>query len=214
MRHINVENWPRGEHYKLFRTFDHPHFNMCANVDLTAFYPALKKHRIPFTLGVLYVISRAANDIPEFRYRIRGDDVVEHETVHPSLTILADQDLFGFCTIDYFEDFSIFASRAAEKIAAAKRRPTLEDHAGRDELLFMTAIPWVAFTSFAHPTHLHPADSIPRFAWGKRFEDGKLLKMPLSVQGHHALLDGIHMGRYYERAQAYFSQPALILGNG
>ncbi len=78
-----------------------------------------------------------------------------------------------------------------------KNNPTLKDPPGRDDLLYMTAIPWVSFTSFVHPMRLHPADYVPRFAWGKYFEEGKRLKMPLSVQGHHALLDGIHMGKFY-----------------
>jgi len=70
----------------------------------------------------------------------------------------------------------------------------------------------VSFTSFAHPTHLHPVDSVPRLAWGKRFEEGGRLKMPLSVQGHHALMDGLHMGQYYERVQEYLAEPEQALG--
>src|SRR5690606_28011801 len=94
----------------------------------------------------------------------------------------------------------------------ARQQPTLEVEADRDDLLFTTSIPWVSFTSFAHPTHLHPADSIPRLAWGKRFEAGDALKMPLSVQGHHALMDGLHMGQYFERVQACRSEPEQSLG--
>ena len=58
-----------------------------------------------------------------------------------------------------------------------------------------------------HPMHLQPADSIPRFAWGKFFEDGKRLKMPLSVQGHHALMDGLHMSKFYAGVQEYLDKP-------
>jgi len=76
----------------------------------------------------------------------------------------------------------------------------------------MTAIPWVSFTSVMHPMHLQPADSVPRFAWGKFFEDGKYLKMPLGVQGHHALMDGIHMGRFYAEVQDHLHHPGLVLG--
>ena len=75
----------------------------------------------------------------------------------------------------------------------------------------MTALPWVSFTSFTHPMRLHPADSVPRFAWGKLFNEDKSLKMPLSVQGHHALMDGFHIGKYYKIVQEYFQQPDVIL---
>jgi chloramphenicol O-acetyltransferase type A len=212
MRYINLETWSRHEHFKVFSTFDYPHFSMCANVDLTAFYPIVKQCGISFNVATVYVLARAANAIPEFRYRIRGGEVVEHEIVNPSTTILTDEDVFSFCTFDYIENFSEFAARAAEQIAYVKEDPTLKDEPGRDDLLYMTAIPWVSFTSFMHPLHLHPADSVPRFAWGKRFEDGDLLKMPLSVQGHHALMDGMHMGRFYAEVQDYLHHPGSVLG--
>ncbi len=212
MRKIDMQAWSRREHFELFNTFNHPHFNMCANVDLTRFHPYIKGHGYSFTVAIIYVISRAANAIPEFRYRMRGEEIVEHETVSPSVTILVDNDLFGFCTIDYNQDFGEFAGRAARQIAAVKDHLTLKNPPGRDDLLYMTAIPWVSFTSFTHPMRLHPADSVPRFAWGKYFEEGEILKMPLSVQGHHAVMDGIHMGKFYAEVQDYLHCPDLVLG--
>lgn len=214
MRQIDIKTWPRREHFKVFNTFDYPHFSLCANVDLTAFYPFVKQRGISFTVATVYVLARAANAIPEFRYRIRAGEVVEHEVVHPSGTILSDDDLFSFCTFDYIENFSEFAAKAEERIAHVKENLTLEDGPGQDDLLYMSAIPWVSFTSFMHPLHLHPADSVPRFAWGKFFKEGESLKMPLSVQGHHALMDGIHVGRYYSEVQGYFLQPGVVLGDG
>ncbi len=163
------------------------------------------------TVAIVYLISRAANAIPEFRYRIRGEIVVEHEVVHPSMTILTDGDLFSFYMIDYVENFERFAVQAAEKIADAKAHPMLKNEPGQDNEMFMTAIPWVSFTGFMHPIHLNSPDSIPRFAWGKIFEDGERRKMPLAVQAHHALMDGIHMGRYYEVLQEFMDQPEDIL---
>lgn len=209
MHYIDIKTWSRREHYLLYRQLDQPHFNMCANVDVTTFYATLKKRGVSFTVAVLYLLTRTANDIPAFRYRMRGDDVIEHDIVHPATTVLGDDGLFGFCTLDYEADFSSFAAAASATVERAKREPTLNE-APRDDVIFSTAIPWVSFTSFAHPTHLHPVDSIPRLAWGKRFEEGDRLKMPLSVQGHHAMMDGLHMGQFYERAQAYLSAEDLF----
>jgi chloramphenicol O-acetyltransferase type A len=214
MRKIDQQNWARKEHFSFFSSFNHPHFNMCANVDLSRFYPYLKQQKISFTLALVYLISRAANAIPAFRYRIRGEQVIEHETVSPSITVLIENDLFTFCTIDYTPDFAQFAQGAVRLIAAEKNKISLHDPPGRDDLLFMTAIPWVSFTSFTHPMQLHPADSIPRFAWGKFFEENDHLKMPLSVQGHHALMDGIHLGIYYGLIQDYLDRAEELLGPG
>jgi chloramphenicol O-acetyltransferase type A len=213
MRKINMETWPRRQHFEFFRGFDHPHFGLCANVDLTAFYLFIKQHKISFSIAIVYLIARTANTIPEFRYRIRSGEVVEHEVVHPSSTILVGEEVFSFCTFDYSQDFSTFAACAAERIAFIREHPVVENEVGRDDLLYMTAIPWVSFTGFMHPMHLNPADSVPRFAWGKFFEEGAFLKMPLAVQGHHALMDGVHVGKFYAEIQAYLNQPEGVLNN-
>ena len=186
---------------------------MCANVDLTAFYPFIKQRGISFTVATVYVLARAANAVPEFRWRIREGGVVEHEIVHPSITILTNEDLFSFCTIEHTSDFSLFAARATEQMAYMREHLRLEDGPRQDDLLFMTAIPWVSFTSFMHAVQLHPADSVPRIAWGRFFEEGEFLKMPLSVQAHHALMDGLHLGRFYAEVQEYLRHPDAVLGD-
>ncbi|MGD2178794.1 MAG: chloramphenicol acetyltransferase [Anaerolineae bacterium] len=213
MRYIDMETWSRREHFEFYGAFDHPHFGMCANVDLTAFYPAVKQRGHSINVAIVYALARAANAIPEFRYRIRAEEVVEHEIVHPATTILVDKDVFGFAFFDYIEDFSEFAARAAAETAHRLENPTLEDPPGRDDWLFMTAIPWVSFTSFRHPMHLHPADSVPRFAWGKFFAEGERLKMPLDVQGHHGVMDGLHIGRFFAEVEGYLRDPDLFLGD-
>src|SRR4030042_2768104 len=146
-----METWPRAEHYKLFSDFNHPQFGLCANVDVTAVRKYVRQHGHSFTVAVVYLMARAANAIPEFRMRIREGKVVEHERVHPSFTILTAPELFGFCTVDYVDGFAVFAGSAAEGVAYAKAHPRLENKAGRDDLLHMTAMPWVAFTGFTHP---------------------------------------------------------------
>jgi chloramphenicol O-acetyltransferase type A len=210
MRKIDIDSWSRREHYEFFSTYGYPHWGMVANVDLTAFYPEIKKRGQSFTIAIVYSIARASNAIKEFRYRIRDDQVIEHEVVHPGFTFLMDDDTFSFCITDYLEDFSAFAQKAAENVAYVKANPWVRQPAS-DDLLYTTAIPWVTFTSFLHPMRLQPEDSIPRFAWGKYFKEGKSLKMPLGVQGHHALMDGVHVGKFYMEIQEYFNHPETIL---
>ena len=211
MRYVDMENWPRRRHFDLFSQWDLPHFNLCANVDVTAFRPFLKEYAVSFTLGVMYVIARAANAIPEFRQRIRDGAVVEHDVVHPATTILLDDDTFSFYTVEYAGDLMSFARRGAAQIAHVCEHPTLDDGPEPDSLLFMTSIPWVSFTNILHPLHLNPVDSVPRFAWGKFFEGEGRLQMPLSVQAHHALVDGLHAGRFYEMVQEHLDRPAFLL---
>jgi chloramphenicol O-acetyltransferase type A len=183
---------------------------MCANVDITKFYSAVKEKGYSITIGLIYVIARASNAIPEFRYRIRDDKVIEHEIVNIGFTFLADDDTFSFCFVDYVEEFAAFTKKTAEKIAYVKENPWVRQ-VFEDDDIYMTSIPWVSFTGFLHPMRLQPEDSIPRFAWGKFFDEGDLLKMPFGVQGHHALLDGVHVGKFYAEIQENLSNPESIL---
>lgn len=212
MRVVDQESWPRRQQYNFLKDFTYPHFSLCANMDITDFYPRAKQSGSTFTIAFVYVLSRAANEITEFRYRMRGNKVVEHDTVHPSVTVLTEGDLFSFCELEYYADFSIFAAHAAERYAIIKENPTVEDTPGRDDFLFLTSLPWVSFTSMMHPLDLENIDSVPRLAWGKFFLEGESLKIPLSVQAHHALMDGIHMGRYFQLVQDYFDNPDSYLG--
>ena len=212
MHRLDLDAWPRREHFDLFSAFDYPYFSLCADVDVTAFRDHVERDRLSFNLAVVYAIARAANAVPEFRYRIRDGDVVEHDVVHPSTTIMGADEVFGFCTLVYDEDFPEFARAAAEKIAQMQARPRVtEAGEGRDDLLFMTAIPWVSFTSFMHPLRLSPPDSIPRFAWGRYADSGGHVTLPLSVQGHHAVMDGLHAAKFYAQVQECFARPADVL---
>lgn len=212
MRTIDMETWPRRGHYQTFGGFFYPHWTLCADVDLTACSPALRERGVSFNVAIVYLIARTANDIPEFRQRIRGDTVVEHDVVHPSSTIMAGDDAFTFCTFEYHEDFPAWEDHAGRRIAEVLSNPSVDATDRRDDLLMMTAIPWVSFTHFSHPIMSIPADSIPRFAWGRYRDDVGRRVMPLSVQAHHALVDGVHVGRYYERIQAYLDEPESFLG--
>ena len=210
MREIDLQTWPRRKHFEVFNAYDYPHFNLSAPVDVTCLVPFVKERGLSLTVTLVYLLARAANDLPEFRWRIRGRRVVEHEIVHPSTTVLVREDLFSFCTIPFNPDFAVFTAQAAKYIELVKQSPTLEDEPGRDDLLFMTAIPWVSFTGVVHPIHMHPSDSVPRIAWGKYYPEGGHIRMPLSVQVHHALMDGLHVGRYFQRVQELFDGAGLL----
>jgi chloramphenicol O-acetyltransferase type A len=207
MKYLDIEVWNRGKHFNLFRQMDSPHFNICANIDISNLHQFLQSHKQSFFRIMVYLTSKIANDIEEFRYRIRGQQVVVHDQVDPSFTFLTTAEAFSFCTVRYQTDLLKFYHEFDAQIAALKGQISVEDEPGRDDLLYITSIPWVSFTSISHPFHMHPADSIPRISWGKFFEENGKVKLPLSVQVHHALMDGLHVGRYFQDLQELAAGP-------
>ncbi|HEX2946505.1 MAG TPA: chloramphenicol acetyltransferase [Clostridia bacterium] len=211
MKNIDIENWNRKDHFNYFKQFDYPHFNVCANIDITRFYKHIKVNGLPFFISMVYAASKAANSVREFRYRIRGDGVVEHETANPSFTVMTENEVFNYCTAPFTEDFSSFKTKTSELIEKARRSAGLDDDPSRDDLLYITSLPWVSFTSITHPIQMHPVDSIPRISWGRFFEDEGYIKLPLSVQAHHAIVDGMHVGNYFGLVQEILNDPKKYL---
>jgi chloramphenicol O-acetyltransferase type A len=204
MKSVDINTLNRRNHFELFNSFDYPHFNITAPIDIADFAERCKIRNVLFTVASAFLFAKVANELEAFRYRIRGEKVVLHEVVHPSFTVMANNELFSYCTVNYEKDFSSFNKSAQEKIDLMKRNPSLSNEPGQDELIYMTVIPWVSFTSFIHPIHMNPVDSVPRIAWGKSYPDSNTVRMPVSVQVHHALMDGQQVGEYFENVEAQF----------
>ncbi len=202
MRTIHFDDEHRRKHFEFFRKMNHPHFSVTANVTITRMLHELKAKDLPFMATVVWLVSRTANAIPQFRWRIRHEQVIEHEVVHPSFTIDTEHsDVFSFCEVKYRADYGDFIAAALDAIERTRQAPVFEDQPGRDDYLFLSSLPWVSFTAITHAMPYHPHDSVPRISWGKFFRQGDEWLLPLSVQAHHALVDGRQMGAFFESFQ-------------
>ncbi len=122
MKFIDIENWKRKSHYNYFKQLDYPHFNICGNLDITNFYRYIKKTELPFFASVLYASTKTANDIREFRFRIKEDRLIEHEIVSPSFTVMTKEEVFSFCTVNFIDSYNDFKSNALKEIEKTKNK--------------------------------------------------------------------------------------------
>jgi len=205
-----ISNWNRRQHFQLFRTYDHPFFNMTANVDVRPLYDLTKRRGLSFFLASLFVATKAANQIENFRFRIRGEGVIEWEHVHLGSTVLLSDNTFGFCYFEYTEDLSLFCKEGEKQLQALQAKRELDPKSDADDLLHFSVIPWVSFTAFQHARRHDAKDSVPKIVFGKYFEQGDQLMMPVSVEVHHALADGYHVGQFFSLMQHYCAEPPNV----
>lgn len=202
MQVIEMEGWPREEHYRLFNEMEFPHVNLCVQVDITPLWMKRVQAGTSLTITLAYVITKAANRVPELRQRIRSEQIIEHDVVHPLITVLGEDNIFGVTSLVYDPDFKTFARNAEKDIAKAIENPSMSafPHAqivdiSRDDLLSMTVLPWLAFTGFSI-TRRPKFDTIPILGWGKLVNiEGQHL-LPFFINFHHALIDGFHIGLF------------------
>ncbi|NNM18217.1 MAG: chloramphenicol acetyltransferase [Croceitalea sp.] len=212
MKVITFLNPHRKKHFEFFNAMNHPHFNITANVEIGPFLKYTNEKQMPFNHALVYVLAKTANEIKEFRWRIRDTTIVEHEAVHPSFTVpTKETEVFSFCTVAFKKDIALFMASAKQISEDMFNNPSIEDEAERDDYLFMSAIPWISFTSIQHAMNYHPHDSVPRLSWGKFYKDGSSTKMPVAVQVHHALVDGRHVGAYFEQLETILKSPNKYL---
>lgn len=207
MKYIDLDTWKRKEHFAFFYRMDYPQFNICFNLDVTQFLAFTKKNNLSFYYAFIHAVTTVVNDTEDFRYRIRDGKVVLHKKIHPSFTDMeSGNDLFKMVTVDLKDDVFKFEKMAKETSAKQKDFFRLDKLIGRDDLIYITCIPWISFTHLSHTITINKNDSVPKISWGKYFTEGDKVLLPFSVQVHHALMDGVHVGKYAEKLQRYLDQ--------
>jgi len=198
-RKIDITRYHRADLLRAFKDRQLPCFSTCCNVDVTALREAARTRRLSFFVTMSYALSHAVNGVPALRHRLINDELWEFERVDPGYTILLEDDSFSFCDARHFDDFGDYYTYARDRIQSVKTDPD-RTTGDKSHMFFITAVPWFSFTAFTHPFDKRYA-SIPVVTTGKYFErDGRLL-MPLAIQVHHGLVDGIHVGAFYEQVQ-------------
>ena len=201
---LDLEQWPRKEHFEFFSTFDEPFFGVVADIDCTLAYQNARSNGISFFIWYLHKTLVAVNAIESFRYRINGDTVVIYDQIDASTTISRDDDSFGFSLIPFNADIQIFAADALVEIERVKNTPGLFTRSfDVDNLIHFSAVPWVNFTSLSHARNYSFPDSCPKISFGKMtISTDEKRTMPMSVHVHHGLMDGLHVGQFIEYFQA------------
>lgn len=193
-RYIDVETWPRKDAYRLFSRGYLPYFSVTTPLDVTELRRFTKKEGLSFYRAMVYIVSRAMNELEPFRLRIRKDGIAVCETVSPSYTTAGRDGSFGISDVEYLpgETMVDFCRRALEKEASQREQMVVQDDV-RDDLIFISSVPWFVTTSVLQEQPTNPDDSFPRVLWeGIHEEKGRQL-VNFTAQLNHRLLDGSHV---------------------
>ncbi len=208
-RTIPLSNWPRRAALDHFRHMAQPAFSVTVPVDVTGLRERAARHGATPWLAYHHAALEAANGIDGMRQTLTdgGEGVREFAAIHASTTVLRADGSFGFLTLPRDPSLATFAARAKpriERVRQACGNLFAADEPGEvrvETLVHMTALPWLAFTAFTHARG--QGDDRPKVAFGRFTTQGDRLLMPVAVDVHHALCDGVHVGQFFERLQAH-----------
>ncbi|MGU3375195.1 CatA-like O-acetyltransferase [Chryseobacterium sp. M5A1_1a] len=203
MKIVDIESWNRKEHFNFFSNMASPYFGFTTEVDCTKAYDMAKENGYSFFAYYFHKSMMAVNTVDELMLRIIDGQVVQFDTVHAGSTIGRPDGTFGFSFTHFSEDFETFNTNLQEEIKGVHETSGLRlsnERLGKDHVRH-TTIPWNSFSAIVHPTDFNTGESIPKIAFGKfNIREGRKY-LPVSIEAHHGLADGIHIAKYLAEFQ-------------
>ena len=184
----------------IFSGLAFPYVGTTAPVDITALRGRSGASGCRF-LTVCYCAARAANRVPELRRRILNGGIIEYERCRTSHTVALEDETYCYCTLDCAQPFADYLPYAVlEQERAKAARSIDESEADTGDLIFVSTLPWLSYTSLIQPVPV-PADSNPRITFGKFYAQGEKTLLPVSLLCNHALADGLHIAAFYRQLE-------------
>lgn len=206
---IDMQVYARKHWFDYFCDFDNPLIYKTVQFDVTELKNYCRENNLKFSLTMGFILTRATNHVAEFRHRIHDDAVIEYDKVVPVFTVLKPDRIVEFMQGVYTD---CFAEDYTENIAIQERvrngveMPPQGNDLGR---VFITTNPWTTHSAAQLPFTKRLA-SIPGYIVGKIQEENGRMKLAISLQVHHALMDGYHVGHLVHNVQRHLDDPTLI----
>jgi chloramphenicol O-acetyltransferase type A len=204
---VDLADWPRADQFRFFRTYGRPHYAITARVDVTRLLarrgtPGFSTYRTS-----IHAIGAGIHAVPELCMRFRGDRVVQHDAIALSMTVPTDDGSFRYAYVPWQPDPVAFDAVCAGLIQAARQGALNANSGQRDDVAYLSCLPWLDYTALDNALP-GPDDCIPRVSWGKFTEDSPgRWRMAMTLQVHHALVDGLHVGGFFTAVQDALDAP-------
>ncbi|MCD8313523.1 MAG: hypothetical protein LUC24_05120 [Bacteroidales bacterium] len=214
MNKIDLNTWSRREQWNNFSKLGFPFYHVSFYLDVTPVRDWAKLHALSFYHSMCWLVTASMNDVENFRYRIRGDEVWLIDKCHPCLTVMRPGSTdFQNLTCKMQPNIGAFCRRASSLLEQEWAAPRHEGDfvvgdtdIPLDQCCYLSCLPWINSTEICSERGLDPDDSIPRVAWGKyinkfRTDRRESLRLNITVDVNHRLIDGYHIGAFARRLE-------------
>ncbi len=102
---VDIQNWPRREHYHYFGELDDPYFGITAKADFTSCYRQAKQDGESFFLYSLHKILQAVNAVEEIPRISTGKLVPDGDRMLISVSVEVNHGLAdGYHVAQFFKE--------------------------------------------------------------------------------------------------------------
>ena len=202
MEPLDMQSWSRTELFRSYLGTDFPYINLGTRIEVGPFLDRCRKEGYSFYFALVHLATSVANEIENFHFRFRGDQAYRITTNIPVLTHMRPGDeifmmLEGKDTADRLE----FCRDLREKAETAPQGLRL-DCGDRLDLISFSCIPWTDYTHIVRTISRWGVDCNPKITWGKYVTNHGKTTLNMTVQVHHGMMDGYHVGKFFMELQS------------
>lgn len=200
---VDIIHWKRRAHFNFFKSFEKPLWGVTTQLNCTKAFAFCQANGTSFFYFYLYQSLRAINNVEAFRLRIDGDRLLKYSKIGGSVTVLRHDETFGFAYFDFCNGFGEFERQLRQQIVYEKQASGLQTDPNKPAVVHYSVMPYLSFTQIDHAQYNLQEDSIPKITFGQYVKQGQQLFLPISVHAHHALCDGLDVGKFIAQFQRY-----------
>ena len=203
---VDLATYPRRRLFECFRGHQLPVFSITSSIDITDFAEIVAARQLRFYTTLCCLISRAINANGHFRHRIVDGVLMDYQRVHPSITVALADGGFSFADATHHDAFEADYASIRAAVALARQQPLQDFRSGLEDRFFLTHLPWLTFSGIQHP-YTPACASIPVITTGRSVLREGREWLPIAVQAHHALVDGLHVAQLLEHLSRLCADP-------
>ena len=195
---VNPQDTSRAKAFGLWIKSPVPMVTFTKTFDVTRLYKVCKRRGVKFNTLLCWCMGRAAVDRPEFYLLPENGKLYKYDRL--AINVIVDNAKGGIstCDIPYNDDFQQF-SRDYDAITL-KCSTNCEEIADEEAMILGTS----AVTGTELDCIVNQYNGIynnPFLAWGRYRKSWFKVTLPISMQFHHAQMDGGHAARFLESLQ-------------
>lgn len=167
---VDMESWPRREHYRYYTEALKVEFNMTAPVDVQNLLRFCHAHGCKFYAAAIYCVTKALNRIENFRMFKNADgELCVWDKIVPNFTFFHPDDCtFSDCWTDFSEDFPTFYNAITADMQTYKDVKGIKTKPNQPANFYcVSCTPWTAFTGCGSPRRGRTACILPHRCHGK-----------------------------------------------
>ncbi|WP_313408455.1 CatA-like O-acetyltransferase [Aeromicrobium sp.] len=210
---IDLESWPRREHFEHYLRTVPCDYAITTEIDVTAAVSALRRAYRKTYPAQIWALAAAVNRHEEFRMTLDPDGrPAVWPRVDPAFTVFnPERETFACVTAPFDEDFARFHDTVVELLETHRDSTTMFPQGPLPPHCFdVSGVPWTSFTGFTLQIRDGGDHLLPIFTMGRRVKRDDRILLPLAIQVHHAAADGFHTGRLLSEIRALAGNPSWL----